>query len=199
LTWNRHNIYLVAAVGEHRARGWDTWYFHTGLRADGLLLGAALAATRHLWQPRLRGWAASLVALAGAAVTTWIMLTGRIYQDRLALWGLLALELGVAALTAAAVAAPRRTLARALAARPLVWLGRRSYAAYLLHLPVIAIVGQRLAGQPWRVRLTVALAAVVALAHAAHVLVELPAQRRLRRLLRAEHAPSDPAPAVIET
>ncbi|MCU1452367.1 MAG: putative O-acetyltransferase [Acidimicrobiales bacterium] len=198
MTWNQHNVYMVAAVGEHRVRGWDTWYFHTGLRADGLLIGAALAASRHLWQPRLRRGGATLVAVAGGAVGTWILLTSHIRQNRLPYWGLLALELSVAALTAGLVAERRSRASRTLAVAPLVWLGRRSYAAYLLHLPIILVVDRRLHGQSPAVRAVVALVVVLASAHLAHVLVELPAQRRLRRVLHAEHVAADPAPAAIQ-
>jgi peptidoglycan/LPS O-acetylase OafA/YrhL len=46
------------------------------------------------------------------------------------------------------------------------------------------------------VRAVVALVVVLVSAHLAHVLVELPAQRLLRRALHAEHAAADPAPAI---
>jgi peptidoglycan/LPS O-acetylase OafA/YrhL len=104
------------------------------------------------------------------------------------------LEAGVLAVAAALVAVPGSALARGVGAKPLVWLGRRSYALYVVHLPIFDLLQAHLGeGRPWR-RAVIEIPLAIGVAHVAHVLIERPAQRRLRRLLHAEHRPDDHAP-----
>ena len=188
LAWHHDDPYDFANIARHRAAGWDTWFFSTGLRADGLLVGAALAATRARWQPGLarRGGAASAVVVAGAAVIAWVVATSPVFTDAVPRWSLAVLVLATAVTTAGLVAAPATPVGRLLASRPLVWVGQRSYAIYLLHLPVLDVVTAELRRASLATRTTVGLGAVVLAAHAAHHLVERPAQRHLRRWLRAD-------------
>ena len=71
-----------------------------------------------------------------------------------------------------------------LSSRPVVWLGTVSFAFYLVHQPVIGVVG-RVVGEGARTpvavaAMAVALASSVAVAWVLHSAVELPAERRLR-------------------
>jgi peptidoglycan/LPS O-acetylase OafA/YrhL len=70
-------------------------------------------------------------------------------------------------------------LFRALAARPLEWLGRISYGIYLWHFPVVAHWGHDLTGAlgRWPAIVVVGLISV-ALAAASYYLLERPIQRR---------------------
>src|SRR5205085_7194330 len=51
-------------------------------------------------------------------------------------WGLLPFELAVAVVVTVMATVPGTGPGRLLGARPLVWVGRRSYAMYMLHIPV---------------------------------------------------------------
>src|SRR5262249_12914449 len=95
-------------------------------RATALLAGAAFATYRHRYRTNVGEWAGKvgLSAVVSGAVFGW--------SER---WwpvgGQPVLELGVVLLIAAALS--DTAIARGLAARPLVWIGRRSYSLYLWH------------------------------------------------------------------
>ena len=134
--------------GIERGRVWSRWYFGSLTHADGLLLGALLAfgttvgsiRDRLATRPRLAGWAA-IAALA--VVGTVIAGAARAgLSGFVPLGGLLVLELAVAGLLACMVAAPQCAVGRLLGSGPMAWVGRRSYAMYLLHIPVWMLVLQ---------------------------------------------------------
>lgn len=170
------------------------FFFNTGLRCDGLLLGAVLAATRRWWQPRLSAATATALVAVSAVVLGMVVAVSGTLDPHLPTWQLPALELAVTGLSAGLVAVPTTVLARLTGTKVLVWLGRRSYALYLIHLPVFDVVSAHVSEQRLRLRAAIEIPVALVLAHFAHVLIELPAQRRLRRLLRAEHRPADHAP-----
>lgn len=174
------------------------FFFNTFLRCDGLLLGAALAGTRHWWQPRIDR-ALSALLLAGGALAVAVAVAGaRVGSTQVFTWRLPLLEVGVLALTAALVAVPASLPGRATAWAPLVWLGRCSYALYLVHLPLFDLVQEHVGIDRPRVRALIEVPLALALAAAVHVWFELPAQRFLRTRLRAEHRREDHAPADPE-
>jgi peptidoglycan/LPS O-acetylase OafA/YrhL len=128
-------------------------YFGTDTRLSGLLLGVALGL---FWTPnRLRPhdsrrFTATLdaVALAGALVIAWYVL--RVDEHGAAAFrtDFTLVQLGTLLLLAVVVyPAPTRT-ARALSARPLVWVGERSYGIYLIHWPVIVFLSDAPGEQP---------------------------------------------------
>ena len=168
------------------------YFFNTGLRCDGLLLGSALGATRRWWQPRVGPAIATVAILLGAIGTYRAVHLGVVGSLSVARWRLPLVEVAAVLLTAGLVGAPRAPLARLAASPPLVWLGRRSYALYLVHAPVFELVLAHLPLERWRVRALVGIVGAVGLAHVLHVFVEQPAQRRMRRLLRADHEVSEP-------
>jgi peptidoglycan/LPS O-acetylase OafA/YrhL len=87
-----------------------------------------------------------------------------------------------------ALAQQRGGLARLLATRPLVFLGDASYAIYILHFVVLRFFAHAVAGAPETEsgqailgRVALELAAILVAAIAAHLVIENPARRRLRR------------------
>lgn len=149
-------------------------YYGTDTHAFGLLLGIALAFA---WQLG-RGPAAGLLARRGPAsalLGVGTLVVGACFavltEDGAATYraGLALASLGTLAMIASQLG-PTPALGRVLEARPLVWVGRRSYGIYLWHWPVLKILndlaptGTRTpawwAVQAGAVVLTVVLAAV---------------------------------------
>jgi peptidoglycan/LPS O-acetylase OafA/YrhL len=90
-------------------------------------------------------------------------------------------------------------LARFLSIPTIVLLGEASFAFYLVHQPMIGILG----GGGWVNAMSVTavlnelfiFGAILALALGLHVGLELPARRKLRRRLSVPEKPPEPAPA----
>ena len=145
---------LAAAMGGAPALRWavHTRYFPEyrffPARFDSLAWGAALALALHTW-PRQRierGLrAAGLTAVAALAVLA--AFTG-LHRANLAFAGLgySALAMGFAAVVGWTVTRAGGTswAARLLRLRPTCWLGRVSYAVYLVHYPMLLLVGRTL-------------------------------------------------------
>lgn len=101
---------------------------------------------------------------------------------------------------------------RMLVARPLVWVGRRSYSIYMVHALVVLFaeyfvraLGPRpigaldsiCAGLPATINLVVSLAAVFAVSHFTYLYVEIPGGKLFRNLLRTRPEFSTaPAPSA---
>lgn len=176
-------------------------HFATGMALAVLLVrseGTALGT----WLRRRAG----TIALVGLGLLLWWMRgDGRrtfLVQDaqwdhQVATWRVVpAMGLLVLGLAAAA-----GRLHRVLAAAPLQWLGETSYAFYLVHYPLIAVVQMRLhvpADGSTRSGLTLLLALPLAMALAGvlHRVYEVPARSVVRRALSpaAGRAPPTPAP-----
>jgi peptidoglycan/LPS O-acetylase OafA/YrhL len=148
-------------------------YFGTDTRAAALLVGAALACGTVRWQliGRLRHRALvvlEVVGLLGFVGLAWAVSHVNEFDPVLYRGGFLAVAVLAAAVVAAA-ARPGRSMVfgRILGGRPLVWLGRRSYAVYLWFWPVLTLTRPHsdipLTGRPLlalRVALTLSLAAL---------------------------------------
>lgn len=166
-------LFVASAVSAWFASP-EVAYLATHTRAVALLAGAGLAiALRHrpLAGP---GSAAGRRAVAIAAVPSLLLLAAA------SLWFTPEWELlrrggfSVVALASTAVVAlalvpgPAR---RVLSLAPVVWVGRRSYAVYLIHWPLIVAMGPE--APSWLV-LAVVVPTTVALAALVHVAIERP-------------------------
>ena len=155
-------------------------YYGSDTRAQGLLVGAALAIGCALWGPvrtrsgtRVLGALGVAGAVGAAAMWAWVPET-----SSLAFHGGFAVVTwccGLVVLSAAR--APLAPVGRVLALAPLGYLGRISYGMYLWYWPVLLVMNggrTHLHGYPL---LTARLAVVVGLAAASYHLVETPIRR----------------------
>jgi peptidoglycan/LPS O-acetylase OafA/YrhL len=164
-------------------------YFGPDTHADGLLVGAGLAALRLRSGLKVGEWAGKigLSAIIPAALFGWTF-------GGWAIWGQPLFEVTVALLIAAAVSGTE--LARGLASRPLVWLGKRSYSLYLWHAPIFAAV-IFVAGSGILERVA-GIAIAVAVAALSYSYVEQPFRRRRRRVEVAAQPIAGAAAMAVE-
>ncbi len=155
-------------------------YVGTDTRGDALLLGAALA----LVMARRAG-----LRRAFAAAHAWLLPAGLLFLalcfllpapdlEAPATWQLgpgmvVPTLVGVVLVGLAVTADPGTQGARLLASRPFVWLGDRSYAVYLFHLPISVTLSGSLEGK------VAAYALTLGLAELSHRFVEAPVRRRV--------------------
>jgi peptidoglycan/LPS O-acetylase OafA/YrhL len=168
---------LFAAMGVHEGviRGYA-----------GLALGAGAALAVNdgpLWRERLARWPAAPVGLAAMAMPY----AGAVLAPHPYAWNLLVAVCAVP-LVAGLWFRERGALARVLGGRAIAWVGRLTYAMYLLHVLVINVLvlaAGRL-GLPFTgaVAFIVSYGASIAVAVAAHGMVEKPLIEVGRRLAR---------------
>lgn len=118
-------------------------YYGTDTRAFGLLIGAALAVLWPSWKLSeaisFRGrLTVDLIGFAGFAVVVFMIATVGEYDASLYRGGMVIVSVATA-MVVAAMAHPASRFARWIGAKPLQWLGARSYGIYLYHYPVIAL------------------------------------------------------------
>ncbi|HEY5252973.1 MAG TPA: acyltransferase family protein [Acidimicrobiales bacterium] len=154
-------------------------YYGTDTRAQALLVGAALAALLAVVPApttRVRR-GAGMVAGAGllGAALLWHLVP--FYSNLAFHGGFLLASLASAAVMAGVVLAPAGVVSRALSIRPLRYVGRISYGAYLWHWPVtLVITAERTHWNVWA--LFAARASVtLAIAAASAAFIELPIRR----------------------
>ena len=138
-------------------------YLHTLARAHSLLIGAAAAAlTASVARRAVAARAARRAVPIAAGLAVMLIAVSSEHSTWLYSWGFPLFALAIAVVV---VAASDGGLARPLGARPLRWVGDRSYGIYLWHWPVILFLrGDRapldgVALDALRVAITVALAA----------------------------------------
>ncbi len=157
-------------------------YTGTDTEAFALLLGALVAAEpvrgalARAASQDAGAWAALLATGLGV---TWVLANG---TDSLWLYdgGLFACGLAAALLIALCAQAPETLVPRALAWRPLRWLGLISYSLYLWHWPVIVLLSRQRTGlRGWSWTATVCVVSI-GLATVSKYLVEDPIRFRAR-------------------
>jgi peptidoglycan/LPS O-acetylase OafA/YrhL len=194
--WMRVGVMLIAASASAVAMAVlfipgdaTRVYFGTDTHSFGLALGAALAFGAASVDRRAR--LARMVQALGWLAVAALLLSSVLLRDDASATYIGGLPL-VAVLTAFAILAavqPGSRLARALDARPMAWVGERSYGLYLWHWPVFVLTSAATTGASpaarWLVA-AVALVVTVAAAQLSYVLVEQPVRRLgFRGALRA--------------
>ncbi len=190
-SWNQAKAWRVgdATIVErtdHLRAASRYWYHSSFTRVDGLLIGCALAvvvvslrgptASRlQAWLHDATGWPVArlhriirrtvgALGLLGAVVAELIVYRshGEVFPELLIGRGLPLFEIAVGLVIVNLVVNRAGVMATVLAWRPLVWIGRRSYAIYVLH-PIFIIGASRLIADTQVVRaLAVGVTIVVA-------------------------------------
>ena len=175
---------LWSAYGQHRMGGTDAI-------ADQLLWGCALAAGLHAATPaaidRVRQWLTWIGPLAMAYLAAVALLAHTATGPTRPFWlaELPAVGIASAAVIGWLVLRPGNPLARLLATRPLVALGKISYGVYLWHILVIVVVLPKLdlGRQPLRLLAVVVISTAVAAV--SWLVIERPALRLKERRFAA--------------
>ena len=158
-------------------------YYGTDTRAQSLLLGALLAVA---WPMRRRSSQPlttyseqdqryiNVASVAAPALIALLMVVTNGYSSFSYYGGTLLVSV-IAAVAVAALLVPQTWGDKVLSLKPLTWIGKRSYAIYLWHYPIVEILNPRNATVPrawWQIVLQLVL--VVAVAEASYELVEKP-------------------------
>lgn len=162
--------------GGHASQAWI--YFSTVPRVQQLLAGSLLA---QLWSRGLLGriptWIWKVGGTAGAALFGYLVFA--VGNVPLKYWGALTLAAvaGVLMVGSLMQSTGKGLGGQLLASRPLVWLGKRSYGAYLWHWPLALWTNEL----PHHLGVPLGLGLSLILAELSWRLVEDPAQRWGRR------------------
>lgn len=157
-------------------------YMRTDTRADVILLGCGggLAYTWRWVGDRSRPWLRP-ASIVGAAALVVVFIVAKQEAAWLYRGGFALVAVATTAVVTAVTVEPDWGVGRLLSARPLVWLGKRSYSVYLWHLPIFTTLATHSHWRPLP-RLLLALVLTVAASEASYRLVEQPLRARPRRL-----------------
>ncbi len=132
-------VALVLALASWTSLGLDRSLqasFRPDTRAGALMIGCAAALLAY--GKVLSRQAARKVLPAATVVLAAGVFVGGTSWRHADVGGVVLVSSASAVLIVALLGAPGALLDRLLAAKPLVWLGRRSYGFYLVHLPILA-------------------------------------------------------------
>ncbi|MDQ6696355.1 MAG: acyltransferase, partial [Actinomycetota bacterium] len=128
-----------------RGIAYPFWYYNSFMRADSLLVGcllaAALSPSTVAYLRRRPRWLSGM-AWAGLGGVALVCVKQTVPQnvDFIPVWGLVVLEISFALIVCALVVRPTSLAAAVFSIRPLVWLGRRSYGLYVIHLAIFTAI-----------------------------------------------------------
>lgn len=169
--WRRH--LLVAGV----ATPW--LYVRTDTRADAILIGVALAYAWP-WMRRLPRWTLEVVGWSSLVGLAYIIAgPGESSSTFLYRGGFTAVAILAAGVVAAVVRGT--SLAPAFEFKPLMSVGRYSYAIYIWHVPLFIGVAHWMPNAPPLLQLTTGLALTAVATTGSWKLVEQPASEWYRR------------------
>ena len=184
-------------------KGVDTWMIYSlpTTRVAPLLVGAAGAIA--YWRG-LPAWLARLVASPWVAVTALAAMCAWLLHDTWRdPWTWRGGVAGFAALTTLLIfhfsEAPQSFVSRLFSLPPAVWLGRRSYAFYLWHGPVLWMLAWPITQSQWG-QLTITFLVTAIVAEMSWRLVEAPALKlktRFERVPPLKAEPLETAPAGL--
>ncbi|WP_372011292.1 acyltransferase family protein [Paenibacillus chitinolyticus] len=157
-------------------------YYGTDTRAFAILIGAALAVVWPSWRltDRISSGARLLLDVLGAvAMLILFIMMNRTneYDSSLYPVGFLFLSV-VTAVIIAVLVHPASQLGPILAAKPLRWIGKRSYSLYIWHYPVIILSSPAAnVGEPGFVDILLQLTLIFMLSALSYRFVEEPIRR----------------------
>jgi peptidoglycan/LPS O-acetylase OafA/YrhL len=189
---------LLSAISTHVPwnQSWELTYYGTHFRAHELLIGA-LASQLFVWDGMKPSAARTLTFRAGLAGSILALAVFARFADEHAplmlTGGYQLTAVAAAVIILQCVLAPRSMLSRALAWTPLAYIGRRSYAIYLWHLPV----GYSLRALDMVPEAILATILTVLIAEASYRLIERPALRVKSALSTPEVAPEAALPMKL--
>jgi peptidoglycan/LPS O-acetylase OafA/YrhL len=155
-------------------------YYGTDTRAQGLLVGAALAAAVALWGPATRKGSTRALSVAGVAGLLGLVAMCRLVSETSDFafhGGFLTLALSAAAVVACVGALPRHPVSLVLGWTPIRYIGRISYGMYLWYWPVLLVLTGARTGLSELALFVLRVSVIVVLAAISHHLIETPVLR----------------------
>jgi peptidoglycan/LPS O-acetylase OafA/YrhL len=168
---------LMAVITPVGAESVNRSYYGSDTRAQGLLIGAALAALSLWWGPVRTAVGRRVVWILGIVGGLGVLSMWRMVSETSALafhGGFALMGLGTAAVIACLTLVVDHPLAKVLTFSPLPYLGRISYGMYLWYFPVLLVVTPLRTHLDGVALLGLRMAVIVGLAAASFHLVETP-------------------------
>ncbi len=155
-------------------------YYGSDTRAQGLLIGAALAAICLWWGPVRTALGRRLLGVGGLLGAAAIFVMWRMVPESSALTfhgGFALLALATAGVIACVTLVSRHPVTGLLSLRPLPYLGKISYGMYLWYWPVLLVMSSQRTHLQGVALLAARLAVIVAIASLSFHFVETPIHR----------------------
>ena len=171
---------LMAALTPIGATSVTRAYYGSDTRAQGLLVGCALAAVCLWWGPVRTVTGRRVLSVIGVAGAAGVLVMCRMVTESSAFafhGGFLVIALSGAAVIGVVTQLPHHVVARVLSTRPLPYLGRISYGMYLWYWPVLLVMTSARTHLHGVVLLACRMVVIVIVAGASYRLVEAPIQR----------------------